>query len=593
MLTTLRFSGLRKTSEAEFKVFSSELAMKRVAKTIMLMNAVAKINDPQCELLLLRAYTGISELYFAMRTCPPVSLSRLNVPLTWLFILSWSVLSLLLGWGLATVNGDSLTYPFHLGVLAFIQHVIFLNYAFLVSRIQSAALQTKLLRHAGIVASGSTFDEALSTFNTSTEIDFLIFQTALWYSQMEDHTFDWLWAVPNLSLLQGLYGGYLWDHVVSCAGIGGIKHWHNVVRNTLVEICYRSEISSSKEVDIGLDEGKDKSLRLADVLLYSWDVGRDVLTEAAQCKRVKYEATCADIRYGFLPFPFSSFGELEKDPVTLVKRIQKFSMAQDIGARTTVHIFNRIDFSIAKGHVGIVASGSTFDDALSVFNTSIEIDFLTCSRVFVGDIYGDNAVSCARIIGIKHLHNVEVNIGLAWGCDKPLRPTNMLLYLLDWGLDVCVDLTVSSPLTQSGMTAFVPGHSVIDATQRKRVKYEAKCAAIGHAFLLFSFSCLGEFNEDAVTLLKRIRKFFMAEDIGAHATVYVFNGICFTIAKGIGVQIVSRLLTNYFVVVPPGSVVVPTGSVVVPPGSVVVPTGSVVVPPGSVVVTTGSVVVIF
>ncbi|GKF49959.1 hypothetical protein Tco_0143210, partial [Tanacetum coccineum] len=35
--------------------FNSELVMKRVAKTIVLMDAVAKINDPQCELLLLRA----------------------------------------------------------------------------------------------------------------------------------------------------------------------------------------------------------------------------------------------------------------------------------------------------------------------------------------------------------------------------------------------------------------------------------------------------------------------------------------------------------------------------------------------------------
>ncbi|GJT48790.1 putative reverse transcriptase domain-containing protein [Tanacetum coccineum] len=51
--------------------FSSELVMKRVAKTIVLMDAVAKINDPQCELLLLRACTGIYKLYFAMRTCPP------------------------------------------------------------------------------------------------------------------------------------------------------------------------------------------------------------------------------------------------------------------------------------------------------------------------------------------------------------------------------------------------------------------------------------------------------------------------------------------------------------------------------------------
>ncbi|GJT47130.1 putative reverse transcriptase domain-containing protein, partial [Tanacetum coccineum] len=35
--------------------YNSELMMKRVAKTIELMNDVAKINDPQCELLLLRS----------------------------------------------------------------------------------------------------------------------------------------------------------------------------------------------------------------------------------------------------------------------------------------------------------------------------------------------------------------------------------------------------------------------------------------------------------------------------------------------------------------------------------------------------------
>ncbi|GJZ26906.1 leucine-rich repeat-containing protein, partial [Tanacetum coccineum] len=39
----------------------------------------------------------------------------------------------------------------------------------------------------------------------------------------------------------------------------------------------------------------------------------------------------------------------EADAVTLLKRIRKFSMAQDIGARAAVHIFNKISFDIAKG----------------------------------------------------------------------------------------------------------------------------------------------------------------------------------------------------------------------------------------------------
>nr|GEY46183.1 hypothetical protein [Tanacetum cinerariifolium] len=56
-----------------FRLLSNlfELVMKRVTKTIMLMETIARINDPQCELLLLRACFGISKLYFAMRTCSP------------------------------------------------------------------------------------------------------------------------------------------------------------------------------------------------------------------------------------------------------------------------------------------------------------------------------------------------------------------------------------------------------------------------------------------------------------------------------------------------------------------------------------------
>ncbi|GKB47490.1 hypothetical protein Tco_0898243 [Tanacetum coccineum] len=42
------------------------------------------------------------------------------------------------------------------------------------------------------------------------------------------------------------------DHAVSCAGVIGIKHRHNAVRDTLVDICFRSGISAGKEVDIGL-----------------------------------------------------------------------------------------------------------------------------------------------------------------------------------------------------------------------------------------------------------------------------------------------------------------------------------------------------
>ncbi|GKF13641.1 hypothetical protein Tco_0055103, partial [Tanacetum coccineum] len=98
-----------------------------------------------------------------------------------------------------------------------------------------------------------------------------------------------------------------------------------------------------------------------------------------------------------------------------------------------------------------------------------------CSRVFVGDIYSDHAVLYAGIIGIKHRHNV-------------LRDT---LVGICFHSGISADLTGSSPLTQTGMVAFVSGHVVIDVAQRKRVKYMTECATIGYGFLPFSFSSSG------------------------------------------------------------------------------------------------------
>ncbi|GKE22882.1 hypothetical protein Tco_1434394, partial [Tanacetum coccineum] len=221
-----------------------------------------------------------------------------------------------------------ITLPFAFGGLGIYSTGDVLNYAFLASRLQSAVLQTKLLRHVGIVAYGSTFDDALSVPLFSV-------------------------TKPCSACSRVFMGDIYRDHAVSCAGIVGIKHRHNAVRDTLVDICYRSGISSGKEVDIGLGGERDKSLRPADVLLYSWDGGRDVcvdligsspltqtgmadftpgrvVLEAAQHKRAKYKAKCADIGYGFLHFSFSFFGEHEKDAVALLKRIRKFSVAQDI-----------------------------------------------------------------------------------------------------------------------------------------------------------------------------------------------------------------------------------------------------------------------
>ncbi|GJV63592.1 hypothetical protein Tco_1474420 [Tanacetum coccineum] len=202
--------------------------------------------------------------------------------------------------------------------------------------------------------------------------------------------------------------------------------------------------------------------------------GRAVIN-ATQRKRVKYEAKCETIGYEFLPFSFSSLEELEEDAVTLLKRIRKLSMTQDLRR-----------MALWK---------SQMEDHTSIWLRAVLISGL-------GQTMNDHVVSYTGIIGIKHRHNVmrdtlvdicyrsgfsarkEIDIGLEGGRDKLLRPADLLLYTWNKGLDVCLDLA------ENGMTDFAPSRAVIDAAQLKRVKYKAKCVTIGYAFLPFSFSSL-------------------------------------------------------------------------------------------------------
>nr|GEU83014.1 hypothetical protein [Tanacetum cinerariifolium] len=247
--------------------FNSELVMKRVTKTILLMDTFVRINDPQCELLLLRACAGISKLYFAMSTC---SLRVFEMAQHSFDAALRSALE-----RIVTASGPGFgDWQWRLSTLSF---------AFGRLGVYSSA-------------SGTTFDDALCMFNTKIETDILsnlseiaapklikkltymyftrvtqIAQStftlssrhmALWQSLMEDHTCDWLRVVPISGLGQTMNacskvftGDIYGDHAVSCAGIIGIKHQHNVVRDTLVDICFRSGISAGKEVDIRLGGG--------------------------------------------------------------------------------------------------------------------------------------------------------------------------------------------------------------------------------------------------------------------------------------------------------------------------------------------------
>lgn len=281
--------------------FGSKLVLKRVAKTIDLMDAVAKLNDPQCELLLLRTCAGISKLYFSMRTCSPRVFECAQVSFDAALRSSLERIITASGPGFGDWQWRLATLPFAFGGLGVYSAGDVLKYAFLASRLQSASLQTKLLHSSGIVAAGPSFDDALCTFNMDMDFDLLsnlsevaapklmnklvdiyfdrVTQTvestfhlsprqmALWSSLKEDHTSDWLRVVPISGLGQTMNartyrcvlcyrlgvplftvqvpcsacsrvftGDIYGDHAVSCAGIVGIKHRHNIVRDVLVDI---------------------------------------------------------------------------------------------------------------------------------------------------------------------------------------------------------------------------------------------------------------------------------------------------------------------------------------------------------------------
>ncbi|XP_074302946.1 uncharacterized protein LOC141637286 [Silene latifolia] len=132
----------------------------------------------------------------------------------------------------------------------------------------------------------------------------------MWKSQQGTHSSDWLRAFPISGLGQTMNGrtyrsvlsyhlgvplfsvsrpcpvcsrvfdGDIYgDHLVSCAGTVGVKHRHNLIRDTLLDICYRSGISVCREVDIGLVDGHGSSLHPTDLLLYYWDMGHDVCVD--------------------------------------------------------------------------------------------------------------------------------------------------------------------------------------------------------------------------------------------------------------------------------------------------------------------------
>ncbi|XP_026424363.1 uncharacterized protein LOC113320690 [Papaver somniferum] len=66
------------------------------------------------------------------------------------------------------------------------------------------------------------------------------------------------------------------DHAVHCTNEIGLKFLHDLVRDTIADMCYRAGVPARKKVDLGFLTKNGTSLRPADVLVLNWDNGRDV-----------------------------------------------------------------------------------------------------------------------------------------------------------------------------------------------------------------------------------------------------------------------------------------------------------------------------
>lgn len=179
------------------------------------------------------------------------------------------------------------------------------------------------------------------------------------------------------------------------------------------------------------------------------------------------------------------------------------------------------------------------------------------------DVWGDHATLCSSDVGVKWRHNVvrdvladicgrvgiavrkEAPLGFLNEEGKSLRPADLLLYNWDTGKDVCVDVTGVSPFAGGGVDVFVPGKALDNATKLKKRKYEDKCFRHGYGFATFGFTIFGELGEEAVDILKRIVQFAHGNSLSVKAANYIFHRVSFSIMKGVGAQLLSRLPTSF------------------------------------------------
>nr|GEX62862.1 CAAX amino terminal protease [Tanacetum cinerariifolium] len=152
------------------------------------------------------------------------------------------------------------TLPIKLGGLGIFLAGDIIQYTFLSSRLQTSALQSKILLKTSIVSQGS-FKHALDTFNTTCNVDVLSVTIFTSSPQMMKTLAKCYFGVVKKVLVSKLLVPMFSE---------GVKFRHNLVRGILVDVCSKVGIMVRKEASMCFLSEDGKDLRPVDLLLLNW-----------------------------------------------------------------------------------------------------------------------------------------------------------------------------------------------------------------------------------------------------------------------------------------------------------------------------------
>ncbi|XP_026396185.1 uncharacterized protein LOC113290808 [Papaver somniferum] len=325
--------------------FISDMLLNKVHKTVQLMDAIKKLKDPQSEMLLLRNCTGVCRLYFAMRTTNPAALQ----PATDLFDDQlYQYLRLLItgdGAGFGPLQKRLSTLPIKDGGLGIYTMANTRAYFYLTFQSQTTSVQKVILDNLFSTDKCSAYQLAIQTFTQHAQ-DYLFavpisglnqclgprqFRAVLCY-RLGIPLFVENSLCPSCNKSMDIFG----DHALHCAKDIGYKFRHDIVRDVIIDICYKPNVPSRKEVSLGLQTDDDRDLKSADILVLNWKNGQDVCMDVTGVspftgdgvrsfapgkaisgevsrKHTKYSDKCAAHGYGLGFLAFSTLGKLGED----------------------------------------------------------------------------------------------------------------------------------------------------------------------------------------------------------------------------------------------------------------------------------------